>query len=126
MRLWKNIIVFILLLTMPLTSWASITAGSHCQDSDSSSHLLHVQMDDEQLKSMHHQMPSEEMDNNPDCECGCSSAYDCSGYACHTTALLSDTEMKFRAPSQSASRLASVFTPTPEPHLLYRPPIYLS
>jgi hypothetical protein len=126
MRPWKNIIAFILILTMPVSLWASIAMGSHCQSTDSSSHSMHVQMDDVQSIHMNHQMSSEEMNNYSDCECGCAGTFDCSISGCHSIALLGDGEIKFRSCSQSISWLASAFVPSPDPHLLFRPPIFLS
>jgi hypothetical protein len=126
MRPWNNIIVFILMLAMPVSSWASIAMGFHCQTSDSSSHSMHAQMDDGQTMHMNHQMVSEEINNDTDCECGCSGIFDCSVSGCHTTALLGDGEIRFRPFSQSISWLASAFVPSPDPHLLFRPPIFLS
>lgn len=86
---------------------------------------MHVQLDDEQSMHMNHQMSSQKMNNDSGCGCECNSAFGCASFGCHATALLGDGVIKLRVYSQSISRLASAFAPSPDPHLLLRPPIFL-
>ena len=126
MEHWKKIVVFILMLAMPISTWASVTMISHCQTSDSSSHSMHAQMDKEQQMHINHQVAADEVDNSADCECGCSGVLDCSVSGCNATTLLGDCEIKFRALTQTIGQSVKSFLPSPDPHLLFRPPIFLS
>jgi hypothetical protein len=87
---------------------------------------MHVQIDGEQFIHMNHQMESQEINNDTDCECGCNDILDCSVSGCHATALLNDDEIKFRPFPQSVSPQVSAFVPSPDSCPLFRPPIFLS
>lgn len=123
MEYWRKIVVLIIVVTMPISSWASITIVSHCQTTDTSSHALHTSMNDEQHVHMDHQAASDENIKNVDCECGCNSMLDCSVSGCNVTAMLGDSELKPRTLTQVVRPSVETVIPTPDPHTLFRPPI---
>lgn len=87
---------------------------------------MHSQSNDGQQMHMNHHVAPEAVDNSSDCECGCSGVMDCSVSGCSSAALLNGAELKFKSFSQSAGQLVRSLAPSPDPHLLFRPPIFLS
>tara|TARA_R110002074_G_scaffold263320_2_gene435428 strand:+ start:72 stop:458 length:387 start_codon:yes stop_codon:yes gene_type:complete len=126
MKQWKNIVAFILILAMPVSLWANVTMASHCQTSNSSSHTMHSQIDNGMHMHMNHEVTTEVVDNSSGCDCGCNDLMDCSVSGCHGTALLNGSELKYNPYTQSIVQLAGPLAPSPDPHLLFRPPILLS
>lgn len=126
MEHWKITTVFVLLLAMPISSWASITMVSHCQTIDTTSYAIHSLVNDAQHSHLHHQVVPAINNSNVACECSCSSMLNCAVSGGSTTVLLEDSELIPKTLPQLIGQSIEIVAPSPDPHTHYRPPILLS
>ena len=116
---------YILMLAIPTSNFASVIVASHCQESTSSPHSMHMQMDEN--KSMHiedhkaHQEPSV----HDDCKCECNVEVNCTVSGSSTAALINVLEFTPINLSKSMYTNLVIFTAPPDPDLLLRPPTSL-
>ena len=126
MKRWRKIVIYTMLLALPLSMWASVTMASHCQSSDDTSHVMH--MNDEMHAHMHDQVPLQN-DNSSDqskCDCGCSGSLDCSMSGCSASIITTTVKIDLRHLSKSTFQQIQVRAEPSDPNLLFRPPILSS
>ena len=125
MKLWRNVVIFTMILAMPISSWATVMMTSHCQASDNTPHSMTTQVNDSESIHEHDHMSSPELNDQSNCECddnlnccisGCISS--CSSVALSNTNWL-ETVLLIHPVYQ---RVQSLADPS-DPSLLFRPPI---
>ena len=122
MKSWRIIVVFTLLLTMPISLWASVAMASHCLMSETSSHSSHAQMDhdNEPMHSDDHET-SQHMNEQPNCECD--ENLNCSISGCGAIALLNKTAIEVPYSMHFVYQNIHSLADPVDPELLFRPPI---
>lgn len=126
MKHWRKIVIFIMILAMPISSWASVLVSSHCNAPDSTSDSTLAQMDHSQHMQKQDQTASQDANDHGDCECGCNGEINCSVSGCSATALSSSIEIDTINPTQSMLQTVVTLAVPQYPNLLFRPPISFS
>ena len=124
MKRWRKIVIFTMLLALPFSMWASVTMASHCQTSENTSHVMH--MNDDVHEHMHDQVPSDESSDHSNCDCGCSGSLDCSISSCSASIITTMINFDLSHISKSTFQQIQVRTQPSDPSLLFRPPIFTS
>ena len=124
MKQWRKIVIFIMILVIPISSWASVMMTAHCQISANTSHSMPTQVNDGESIHVRDQMSSTQSNDQSNCVYG--ENINCSVSGCSTMAL-SNTIWSERIDSIHPlyQRVQSLADPS-DPNLLLRPPIYLS
>ncbi len=127
MKRWRKIVIFVMLLALPISMWASVTMASHCQSSDDTSHAMYMN-DDGMHEHMHDYTPPQEDENNDhsNCDCGCSGSLDCSVSGCSASLITTSIKFDLRLSSKSTYQEIQVRAEPSDPNLLFRPPILSS
>ena len=126
MKCWRKIIVFIMLLALPISMWAGVTMVSHCQSSDDTSHMMHMN-DHDMQEHLHDQAPAhDDTNDHSNCDCGCNGSLDCSISGCSASIITTAIKFDHRYLSKSTFHQIQVRVGPSDPNLLYRPPIISS
>ncbi len=126
MKRWRKIVIFTMLLALSFSMWASITMASHCQTSEDTSHVKH--MNDDAHEHMHDQAPAHDDDSSDhsNCDCGCSGSLDCSMSGCSASILTTTIKFDLRHLTASTFQQIRARAEPSDPSLLFRPPIFTS
>jgi len=124
MKVFRKIVIFIMIMALPITLWASVVMASHCQMPDTFSHSSHVQVDYNDSMLSHDQMQSS--DSNEQSNCECDDNMDCSVSGCSSTALLNGITIDTSLLTTPVYQRIQAQVEPADPDLLFRPPIYLS
>lgn len=124
MKVFRQIVIFTMILAMPISSWATVMMTSHCQASDNASHSISSQVDDSESLHAHDQLPSSESNHQSDCECD--DNMNCSISGCSATALLNGITLDSNYSTNPVYQRLQAQAEPAEPDLLFRPPISIS
>ena len=130
MKRWRKIVIFIMMLTLPISMWASVSMATHCQSSDDTSHSQHTQMVDRMSENKqehnHESMFAQDSSEHKNCDCGCDGSTDCTVSGCSASFISNSMEFDVNYLTQSRFQQTQILAVPVNPNLLFRPPIIFS